>query len=74
MRLGIFARTYTRPTLEAVLDAVLADGLDAVQFNPLLIDGPGLQVPHPRLHEREFVLEPLAELGWTPADRGYTGS
>jgi sugar phosphate isomerase/epimerase len=27
-----------------VLDAVLADGLDAVQFNPLLIDGPGLQV------------------------------
>jgi sugar phosphate isomerase/epimerase len=44
MRLGIFARTYARPTLEEVLDAVLADGLDAVQFNPALIDGPGLQV------------------------------
>ena len=44
MRLGIFARTYARPTLEAVLDAVLEDGLDAVQFNPVLIDGPGLQI------------------------------
>lgn len=26
------------------------------------IDCPGLAVPHPRMHERAFVLEPLAEL------------
>ena len=26
------------------------------------IDEPGLQVPHPRLHERRFVLEPLCEI------------
>jgi sugar phosphate isomerase/epimerase len=44
MRLGIFARTYARPSLEAVLDAVVADGLHAVQFNPVLLDGPGLEV------------------------------
>jgi sugar phosphate isomerase/epimerase len=39
MRLGIFARTFARPTLEAALDAVAAHGLDALQFNPLLLGG-----------------------------------
>ena len=33
MELGIFARTYARPTLEAVLDAVRDQGLTRVQFN-----------------------------------------
>src|SRR5262249_930353 len=33
MRLGIFAKTFVRPTLEATLDAVKAHGLDCVQFN-----------------------------------------
>ena len=47
--------------------------LDLLLYGDERIDEPGLQVPHPRLHEREFVLEPLAELGWTPADGGYTG-
>ena len=27
-----------------------------------IVDEPGLRVPHPRLHERRFALEPLAEL------------
>jgi len=27
-----------------------------------VVDEPGLAVPHPFLHERLFVLEPLAEL------------
>jgi sugar phosphate isomerase/epimerase len=42
MRLGIFARTFARDTLEAALDAVVAHGLDAAQFNPLLLGGPSL--------------------------------
>lgn len=33
MRIGIFARTFARPTLEEVLDAVKAHGFDCVQFN-----------------------------------------
>jgi sugar phosphate isomerase/epimerase len=33
MRLGIFAKTFVRPTLEETLDAVVAHGLDCVQFN-----------------------------------------
>jgi 2-amino-4-hydroxy-6-hydroxymethyldihydropteridine diphosphokinase len=46
--------------------------LDLLVYGDEEIDEPGLQVPHPRLHERTFVLEPLRELGWTPSDRGYT--
>jgi sugar phosphate isomerase/epimerase len=33
MRLGIFAKTFVRPTLEETLDAVKAHGLDCIQFN-----------------------------------------
>ena len=36
--------------------------LDLLLFGKRAIDEPGLIVPHPRLHERLFVLEPLAEL------------
>lgn len=36
--------------------------LDLLLYGDELIDEPGLTVPHPRLHERRFVLEPLAEL------------
>lgn len=36
--------------------------LDLVLYGEEVVDEPGLTVPHPRLHERRFVLEPLAEL------------
>jgi 2-amino-4-hydroxy-6-hydroxymethyldihydropteridine diphosphokinase len=36
--------------------------LDLLLYGDAVIDEPGLQVPHPRLAERRFVLEPLAEL------------
>jgi 2-amino-4-hydroxy-6-hydroxymethyldihydropteridine diphosphokinase len=36
--------------------------LDLLLYGEEEIDEPGLTVPHPRLHERRFVLEPLAEL------------
>jgi len=36
--------------------------LDLLLYDDAVIDEPGLTVPHPRLHERRFALEPLAEL------------
>jgi 2-amino-4-hydroxy-6-hydroxymethyldihydropteridine diphosphokinase len=36
--------------------------LDLLLYGDETIDAPGLRVPHPRLHERRFALEPLAEL------------
>ena len=36
--------------------------LDILAFGDRMIDEPGLHVPHPHLHERAFVLLPLAEV------------
>jgi 2-amino-4-hydroxy-6-hydroxymethyldihydropteridine diphosphokinase len=36
--------------------------LDLLLFDQEVIDRPELTVPHPRMHERRFVLAPLAEL------------
>ena len=36
--------------------------LDLLFFDEAIISGQGLEVPHPRLHERRFVLAPLVEI------------
>ena len=36
--------------------------LDLLLYGDRAVEAPGLRVPHPRLHERRFALEPLAEL------------
>jgi 2-amino-4-hydroxy-6-hydroxymethyldihydropteridine diphosphokinase len=36
--------------------------LDLLVYGDEVVDEPELRVPHPRLHERRFALEPLAEL------------
>ena len=33
MKIGIFARTFQRPTVEEVLDAVVEHGIGDIQFN-----------------------------------------
>jgi 2-amino-4-hydroxy-6-hydroxymethyldihydropteridine diphosphokinase len=43
--------------------------LDLVAFADLQVDEPGLTLPHPGLHRRNFVLYPLAEIAaelWVP--------
>jgi 2-amino-4-hydroxy-6-hydroxymethyldihydropteridine diphosphokinase len=36
--------------------------MDILLFGDEVIDAPELQIPHPRMHLRRFVLEPLAEI------------
>lgn len=36
--------------------------LDVIFFGHSVIDAPEITVPHPAMHERRFVLEPLAEI------------
>jgi len=36
--------------------------LDILLWEQEIVDEPGLTIPHPRLHERGFVLAPLAEI------------
>jgi 2-amino-4-hydroxy-6-hydroxymethyldihydropteridine diphosphokinase len=51
-----FGRTRTVRWGERTLD------LDLLLFDDRVVDTPELTVPHPRLTERRFVLEPLAEV------------
>ena len=51
-----FGRTRTFPNAPRSVD------LDLLLYGDQIIVQPGLTVPHPRMHERAFVLAPLAEI------------
>ena len=36
--------------------------IDILLFGDTILDEPGLTIPHPAMHQRRFVLEPLAEI------------
>jgi 2-amino-4-hydroxy-6-hydroxymethyldihydropteridine diphosphokinase len=48
--------------------------LDLILFGDAVIEEPGLQVPHPRFRQREFVLAPLSEIApdWRDPVSGKT--
>jgi len=48
--------------------------LDLILYEGLVLDEPGLVVPHPRFRERRFVLEPLCEIAadWCDPVTGRT--
>ena len=50
-------RDTAAPTAPRTLD------LDLIAYGDEIIDEGGLIVPHPRAHDRAFVMGPLAEIG-----------
>ena len=50
--------------------------LDLVAYGRQVIEAPGLVVPHPRAHQRGFVMGPLAEIApdWTHPTLGLTAA
>ena len=55
-------RAFGRDRTAALAQGPRTLDLDLLLYDDRKIEEPGLEVPHPRLHERRFVLEPLAEL------------
>jgi len=76
--LAVETRLAGRPLLDRLLEIELSEGrdrsreagrwgartldLDLLLYGDACMGEPGLEVPHPRLHERGFVLTPLCEL------------
>jgi 2-amino-4-hydroxy-6-hydroxymethyldihydropteridine diphosphokinase len=48
--------------------------LDLILYGDVVLDEPGVTVPHPRFRDRRFVLEPLAEIAadWVDPVTGET--
>ncbi|HEX7389563.1 MAG TPA: 2-amino-4-hydroxy-6-hydroxymethyldihydropteridine diphosphokinase [Acidiphilium sp.] len=65
-----FGRERSVPNAARTLD------LDLIDLNGLVSDGPAPVLPHPRVHQREFVLRPLLDVApdWVHPRSGTTGS
>lgn len=51
-----FGRVRTVRNAPRLLD------LDIIAYNDVVLDDPDLTIPHPRMHDRAFVLHPMAEI------------
>jgi 2-amino-4-hydroxy-6-hydroxymethyldihydropteridine diphosphokinase len=67
-------RTRAQKWEARVLDLDLLAYDDKLILEELQNNGQSIQIPHPRLHERRFVLVPLAEIApeWVHPARGQT--
>ncbi len=55
-------RDFGRDRAASVPSGPRALDLDILLFGDLIVSGPDLEIPHPRLSERAFVLVPLSEI------------
>jgi len=75
-----------RPLLDALLEIERRHGrkreipngprtldLDIILYGDRVVNEPGLVIPHPRAHEREFVLKPLMDV-WPDAPNVIPGA
>lgn len=59
--LQLAQRAYGRPEAGIRFGPRVLD-LDILFYNDMIMDDPGLVIPHPRLAQRRFVLEPLCDI------------
>jgi len=59
--LGI-EREFGRDRVSAIVNGPRTLDLDILLYGDAIVSGSGLEIPHPRLAEREFVLVPLNEI------------
>ena len=73
---GLFSLEQTFGRIRGVPNAPRTLDLDLIAYGRAVADGPGLTLPHPRAHERLFVMGPLAEIApaWRHPVSGRTAA
>jgi 2-amino-4-hydroxy-6-hydroxymethyldihydropteridine diphosphokinase len=59
---GLFAIERAHHRIRNIPNGPRTLDLDIILYGDQVIDEPGLTIPHPRAHEREFVLKPLRDV------------
>jgi 2-amino-4-hydroxy-6-hydroxymethyldihydropteridine diphosphokinase len=59
---SLFALESRHGRERSVADAPRTLDLDLLLYGDMVVNQPGLTVPHPRMHLRAFVLKPLLEI------------
>ncbi|HUF21310.1 MAG TPA: 2-amino-4-hydroxy-6-hydroxymethyldihydropteridine diphosphokinase [Burkholderiales bacterium] len=59
---GLLAIEQLHGRARSTKDAPRTLDLDLLLYDDVVMDEPGISIPHPRMHERAFVLAPLSEI------------